>query len=240
MPEPEISVFPDEAGLADFALSVWETAAREASPGRFTVALSGGQTPVPLFRVLASRPDLPWKDTRVFFVDERFVPPDHPASNVRLARETLLARVPIPEKNILAPPAAGTIEEAARGYESLLRRHASARGRDEPVFDLCLLGLGEDGHTASLFPGSPLLDEKIRWVAAETTPPIPPPRITLTLPAINRSRLVLFLIAGEKKAPVLKKVLEGRDTALPASRVRPPFGRLIFAADRPAASRLGK
>jgi 6-phosphogluconolactonase len=241
MTGPEIRIFPDEDSLADFALSVWETAAREAADkGTFSVALSGGKTPVPLYRKLASRTGLPWKATRIYFADERFVPPHHLASNLRLARETFLDRIPLPGGNIHAPKTEGMIEEAARGYEAVLRENLAAPGWSGPVFDLILLGLGEDGHTASLFPGSPLLDEKIRWVRAETRPASPPQRITLTLPAINRARLVLFLVSGEKKAPVLKRVIEDRDPALPASLVHPVPGRLIFGADRPAASRLGK
>lgn len=239
MSRPDIRVFPDEDTLAEFALSVWETAARGAPSGRFAVALSGGQTPVPLFRKLASRPDLPWAATRVFFADERFVPPDHPLSNLRLARETLLSRVAIPEGNLRAPRGEGSIAAAARGYESALRRLMSEWGREEAIFDLVLLGIGEDGHTASLFPGSPLLGETVRWVGAETSTSVHPPRITLTLPAINRSRVVLFLVSGEKKAGVFRRVAADRDPALPAALVRPLSGRLIFAADRAAASRLG-
>ncbi len=233
---PEIRVFPDEDSLADFALSVWEEASR-ARP--FAVALSGGQTPVPLFRLLASRPGLPWSATRIFFADERFVPPGHPQSNLRLARETFLSRLPIPGQNLCAPRGEGAIAEAARGYESALRRLMAEWGREEALFDLVLLGVGEDGHTASLFPGSPLLEESVRWVGAETRPSVTPPRITLTLPAINRSRVVLFLVSGEKKAGILRRVAADRDPSLPAALVRPRAGRLIFAADRAAASRLG-
>jgi len=237
MVDPEKHIFPDEDALADFALSVWEAAARASTgTGKFTVALSGGKTPVLLYRKLASRPDLPWRETIVFFADERLVPGDHPWSNFRLARETLLEKISLPPGNV--HPAAtgkGSPEAAAENYEIILRRHFGETGKTAPVFDLVLLGLGEDGHTASLFPGSRLLQEETRWAAAEVSPAITPPRITLTLPIINRAAGVLFLVSGRNKAEVLKRVVEDRDPALPASLVRPVSGRLIFAVDRYAA-----
>ena len=179
------------------------------------VALSGGATPKPVYEALAELP-LPWDRVHWFFGDERFVPPDDRESNYRMAREAMLFRAP-PE-NVHAIPTVGvTLDKAAARYEAVLPER----------FALVLLGLGTDGHTASLFPGSPVLDERVRRVAA--VPDKDPPRITLTYPALENADHVAFLVSGADKDAVLARVRAG-DKSLPAARLRPK-GELRFFTD---------
>ncbi len=214
--------------------------------GRFTVALTGGSTPRRTYALLADprapyRDRLAWDATDVFFGDERHVPPDHPDSNFRMAHEALLARV-----------AAGSVhrmrgeesraEEAAASYEAELRRFFGLLAPDDPPprLDLVLLGLGPDGHAASLFPGSAALDERRRWVVAPFVERLGVHRITLTLPVLDAAREVLFIVSGAAKADALAQVLAPapRSTPPPAARVRPEQGELRWIVDRAAASRL--
>ncbi len=171
----------------------------------FTVALAGGRTPGPLYRLLASelRDEVPWERVHVFWSDERYVAPTDPDSNVRMARELLLNHVPIPEKNVHAPRTdLSEPGEAALRYEETLREHS---------LDWVLLGLGEDGHVASLFPGRPELEERQRMVVAVHDSPKPPPvRLTLTPAAINAAREVHLLVAGAPKRVALEAVLDGK------------------------------
>jgi 6-phosphogluconolactonase len=206
--------------------------------GRFSVALSGGSTPRRLYELLAApaiAARISWPHVHVFWGDERCVPPAHPASNYRMADEALLAHVPLPAANVHRIAGEDDPEAAARAYEVTLR----AAFPPERSFDLVLLGLGEDGHTASLFPGQPPLVERHRWVMATHATQIEPPwRITLTPVVLDAAATILFLVAGAAKAERLAEVLEGAGQALPAWHIRPTHGMLAWMADAAAASRL--
>jgi 6-phosphogluconolactonase len=235
---------PDAAGLAAEAAKSFVDAARDAVErrGRFSAALSGGETPRPLYRLLATEPYsrlIDWQKIHVFWSDERCVPPDHPESNYGMARETLLRHVPIPEGNIHRMAGEAEPVEAARLYEEMLHRFFIKESRAR--FDLTLLGMGSDGHTASLFPGTKVLAEKTRWVAAYYVDNIRAWRITLTAAAINDSRRVIFLVSGKAKAPALRRVLApGPDEQeeFPAQMIRPADGKLRWLTDEEAASLL--
>ena len=206
--------------------------AQEAS----AVCLSGGATPRILYATLAQIP-LPWKRIHWFWCDERFVPSADPRSNYGMVQELLLARAPIPRENIHAiPTGRDTPEAAAAAYEEDLKRFygAPALQADRPLFDVTFLGVGEDGHTASLFPGSPVLQERSRWAAAVRDAQSEA-RITLTYPVLESSRDVAFLVTGARKRAIMEEMLDGA-TGAPAARVR-PAGRLRWFVDRAAAPR---
>jgi 6-phosphogluconolactonase len=207
-----------------------------SSRGRFAICLSGGSTPRRLYQLLADAPyrdAVPWDRVHWFWGDERFVPWDHPDSNYRMAREALLAHVPAPAQNIHGIATTGDPAEAARAYERVLKSYYGANTFDSarPLFDVELLGLGPDGHTASLFPGSDVLEERQRWVA-EVVGAKPEVRITLTYPTLESSRHTSFLVAGEDKRDALSRVLAG-DLELPAARLR-PTGELVWVVDAQA------
>ena len=208
----------------------------------FTIALSGGATPAKLHVRLSGEPSLrdrlPWGDMHFFWGDERHVPPDDPQSNYRMARDTLLAAAPIPAQNIhrvlAEEPDAGL---AAEKYERELSAFFNTAAGKQPRFDCVLLGLGLDGHTASLFPGTKAVGEKKRLVVANWVEKLKTHRITLTAPVLNNAALIIFLISGQEKAGVLKEVLEGdyRPELLPAQLIRPVHGRLLWLVDQAAA-----
>ena len=231
-----IEVLPDAAALARH-VAEWMTAAALAAKGPFRVSLSGGSTPKALYGLLASDEfsgRFPWQLVSWYWGDERFVPYDHPESNYRMTREAMLAKAPVPPENIHPVPADGTPEDAARRYERTLQEAYGATALDpaRPLFDVTLLGLGPDGHTASLLPGDPVLEERKRWVAvvAHGRPEV---RITMTYPVIESSRRVAFLVAGREKASILRAIRSG-DSQLPAARVQ-PRGELLWFVDRAAA-----
>jgi len=231
-----IEILPDPPALAHH-VAEWMTKAALAATGPFLVSLSGGSTPKTLYRLLASdafRCRFPWQRVFWYWGDERFVPYDHPDSNYRMAREAMLDRAPVPPENIHPVPADGTPDEAAARYERTLQDHYGATALDpgRPLFDITLLGLGPDGHTASLLPGQPVLEERERWVAA-VSQGRPEVRITLTYPAIESSRYVAFLVAGKEKAAILNAIRAG-GSDVPAARVK-PVGELIWFADEAAA-----
>ena len=232
----------DEMSMAA-ALFVAEAARGSvAAHGAFTLALSGGNTPRRLYERLAQPPfinALPWRQTHIFRGDERFAPRNHAENNAAMASRALLDHAPIPPQNVHPIPTdAETPEIAAAAYEAVLCGHLrlfDPPSAAAPVFDLILLGMGEDGHTASLFPGSPALEERTRWVAAAPIPPLAPfaPRVTLTFPAINAAKSALFLISGAKKRAILQDILDHPDTArdrYPAARVQPNGGCVWFVA----------
>jgi 6-phosphogluconolactonase len=200
----------------------------------FRLALSGGNTPHGCYRHLAQLHQVPWQNVEIYLGDERFVPHDHPDSNYRMIRQTLLAGKTVAPRAVFAIPADGAAEDAASTYEEILRQQYGASNLlpGRPLFDLQLLGLGEDGHTASLLPGQPVLDERERWVAV-----VPEgrqePRITLTYPALESSRLTLFLVSGDAKKEMLARARAGDET-IPAGRLKPQ-GDVIWLADRAAA-----
>ncbi len=239
---PEIVVVqdPDELSHEATRRFIWSANESVADRGRFSVALSGGSTPGALYRQLAEEPQrdqIPWGQVHVFWGDERCVPPDHSESNFQLAEEALLSRVPIPPGNVHRMCGEMEPEAAAQAYATKLRAFFGAQW---PRFDLVLLGMGNDGHTASLFPGSDVLCETARPVVAVTAhyQGRPAQRVTLTLPAINAARQVLFLVTGAAKAEILQAVLEGPAGRFPAQHVCPTVGQLTWLVDTAAASQL--
>jgi 6-phosphogluconolactonase len=241
---PEIVVLPDAEALAEAAaLRILEAAtAAVADRGRFTIALSGGATPRQTYMRLAVPPHseaMPWAQTYVFFGDERCVPADHSGSNYRMAAETLLGKVAIPAAHVFPLPGdAEDADAAAAEYGRTLTREFGTRRGEMPRFDLILLGMGLDGHTGSLFPGSPVLKEIFRpVVAVHATAAAIPHRLTFTLPLLNAAALVIFLVSGAEKAKTAKAVLND-GALLPAGLVRPAAGRLVWMVDRAAAGHL--
>ena len=233
-----VEVLPDPQGLARH-VAEWMTTAAIAAKAPFRVSLSGGSTPKTLYGLLASddfRKRFPWPKVEWYWGDERFVPYDHPESNYRMTREAMLSKAPVPPENIhpVPPPSAGTVEQAAEIYERELQQAYGATTFDpaRPLFDITLLGLGPDGHTASLLPGEPVLEERKRWVAA-VSHGRPEVRITMTYPPIESSRHVAFLVAGEEKVEILAAIRAG-GSQVPAARLR-PIGELVWFADRAAA-----
>ena len=220
-------VSPSAEAMAERAAR-WVTDRAAETDGPFHLCLSGGSTPAALYRLLAQAPlksQMPWDRTHVFWGDERFVPHADKLSNYRMARETLLDHAPIPPGNIHPIPTEGVDpEEAAELYEAVLQADG---GKDGPLFDVTLLGLGEDGHTASLFPAAKdALAERKRWVVAVTGVK-EEPRISLTYPALDASRHLAFLVAGKDKAAILARFAAG-DHALPAARVQPSGDLWVF------------
>lgn len=235
-PSPSLTVLPDSQQLAQAAAKLFQQLAQQAiaSQGRFTTALSGGSTPEKLYRLLALDDSLDWAKIHLFWGDERCVPPDHSFSNYRMVRQALLERSPIPPENIHRMYGELDPIVSASQYEQELRQLFPT----SKTFDLFFLGLGEDGHTASLFPGSPALTISDRWVAhvAHTQPPPPlVDRLTLTLPAINAAAQVVFLVSGAGKAPALKEALYPSAAPPPAALVQPTSGKLLWLVDREAA-----
>jgi 6-phosphogluconolactonase len=231
-----VEILPDPLALARH-VAEWMTAAALAAKGDFRVSLSGGSTPKTLYALLASdefRGRFPWTRVSWYWGDERFVPYEHPDSNYRMTREAMLAKAPVPRENIHPVPTEGSPEDAARRYERTLQEAYGATALDpaRPLFDITLLGLGTDGHTASLLPGEAVLDERRRWVAA-VSHGRPEVRITMTFPVIDSSRRVAFLVAGREKAAIFQTIRTG-DNQVPAARVR-PVGELFWFVDRAAA-----
>lgn len=223
------------AGAREFCLRATEAL---AARGRFCVALSGGNTPRAVYSLLAEEHrDLAWDKIFIFFGDERHVPPAHPDSNYRMASEALLSRVAVPERNIFRVRAELAAEAAADDYDRRLREFFGIESGAWPRLDLVLLGIGEDGHTASLFPGSAALQEQSRLAVANWVEKFQSYRITFTLPVLNHAAEDLFLISGESKSQVLREIFgpEPRREVYPAQMVRPQNGRLLWIADKDAA-----
>jgi 6-phosphogluconolactonase len=243
MASPEVRILPttDEMVQAAAAFIV-DLAAGQIRQGLpFTIALSGGSTPRRLYETLASPPHasrLSWSRWEVFWGDERTVPPDHPDSNYRMALISFLDHVTVPSNHIHRMRGEVAPQEAADAYEDELRR---VLGGPIPIFDLVLLGMGTDGHTASLFSATEALDQDERIVVANWVPTLNTHRLTLTLPIINAARHILFLVSGRDKAEALRTVLgpNASDEAMPpAARVRPASGTLHWYLDPDAASLL--
>jgi 6-phosphogluconolactonase len=240
----EVRVFPIAEAMSRRAAEEIVRLAEEAAgaSGRFTVALSGGSTPRATYALMAEDPSLrermPWSRTHFFWGDERLVPPDHPESNYRMANEAMLSKVPVPPENvhrIVGEHQDAT--QAADEYERTLIEFFKLSRGEFPFFDLALLGLGPDGHVASLFPGTVALRERQRLVVANWVEQLDAERITMTPPVFSHAACVIFLVSGAEKAAALKAVLEpGTDSKrLPAQRIRPQRGRLIWLADGAAA-----
>jgi 6-phosphogluconolactonase len=238
----ELRVFKDAAALARAGAVLFCEQAAAASGDHFVAGLSGGSTPRPLYEHLASpefRKLVPWHALRLVLGDERFVPPDDKDSNLHMIRQAMAAMPELGGAEIFAVPFEGmTPASAAEAYETELKRlygaNEIATGR--PFFDLCLLGMGDDGHTASLLPGQDeLLDERERWVLPVTRGR-PEARITLTYPVLESSRITVFLVSGKGKQEMLDRILSGDETDAPAARLK-PHGRLLWFADQAAAGR---
>lgn len=246
------SIWKDKATLMEAAalrIATWASEAIDAR-NRFTIALSGGSTPRALYALLANAnananerfvSKIDWTRVVFFWGDERCVPPDHPDSNYRMARESLLEAIGADPAHVFRMLGEELPERAAAGYEELLHKFFGiAPHGPPPRFDVVLLGMGADGHTASLFPGTPALDETERWVVPNRADPTGLERLTLTLPVLNAAANSLFLVTGADKAERVKQVFErtpGAD-ALPASRIRPTHGNLEWMVDAAAASQL--
>jgi 6-phosphogluconolactonase len=237
----EIKIVPDAVTLAREAAQEFHRLAEAAvqERGRFAVALSGGNTPRSVYSLLASEhKQLPWDRIHVFFGDERHVPPDHPDSNFRMANESFLSKVPIPEKNIHRIRAELDVETAVKEYDQQLHDFFRLVDHDWPRFDLIFLGIGEDGHTASLFPGSKALAEASRRVAANWVEKFKTFRITLTFPVLNDASEVVFLVSGGSKARILSEILNPGAQKYPAQSVQPENGKLLWLVDEDAGSLL--
>lgn len=240
----EIKVFSDIEEMSRQAASRFVRLAnqRVAENRLFTVALSGGSTPRRLYEILGTAPTaqrIPWANTQVFQVDERCVPPDHIESNYRMIHEALLSRGAIPESNFHRM--AGELadhDEAARQYGEEIRRVLRPKPADWPRLELVFLGMGPDGHTASLFPGSDALDVQVMWVAPNYVDKLKAYRLTLTLPVLNAAASIIFLVAGADKAETVRQVLDasGEPDRFPAQRVRPTNGQVSWYLDEAAAA----
>jgi 6-phosphogluconolactonase len=238
---PEIRILRNSQELFEVAAAEFTALTSEAvhSQGRFTVALSGGSTPRSLYALLATKPSIPWDKICFFWGDERHVPPDHPDSNYRMAQEALLAKVPVRPENIFRIRGEEKdAETAARQYEDTLQQFFHLSPTQFPRFDLILLGLGTDGHTASLFPETSALNEWHRLVVANWVEKFKAYRITLTFPVLNAAARLIFLASGPDKATILHQVLENSGANLPSQQVRPSQGRSLWLVDRLAASAL--
>lgn len=237
----EVKVYPDPDSLARAAAALLVSRAEDAiaARGRFTVALSGGSTPKAMHTYLRGL-KVEWARVHIFWGDERCVPPDHEHSNYRMARETLLDHIILPSENVRRIRGEADPEQAAADYENVLR---SAFSDTPPRFDMIFLGMGDDGHTASIFPGTSAVNEQTRWVVAQAHDFPPPPlvtRLTFTPPLINAAAHVVVLVAGAGKAERLKQVLQGpyQPEVLPAQIVKPTNGRVVWMVDEAAANNL--
>ncbi len=243
--DPFLIIADDPSDLAREAADLFVRSAREGieARGGFFAALSGGATPRETHRLLAEPPYLgaiPWKDTHLFWVDERCVAYTHPASNFGAAKEDLLSKIPIAEERVYPMPTTLLPEDGAARYAKDLEAFLPRDPGGVPRLDLIFLGIGDDGHTASLFPGQESLEEQKRWIVAVKGGIPDVHRLTMTLPVLNRGRRIVFLVSGKKKASVVKSILERKDAFLPAARLRPVDGRLTWLLDAEAASMISK
>jgi 6-phosphogluconolactonase len=241
--EPQVQVFgsPQElfTAAATKFCSVGSNAIQER--GRFTVALSGGSTPRGLHQELVTHfsSQLSWDKVFFFWGDERHVPPDSSDSNYRMAKETLLSKLPIPPENISRVPAElPDARQAAAKYEQTIQKFFRLEPDALPRFDFILLGMGPDGHTASLFPGTAALQEKDHLVVANWVEKLNAFRITFTYPVLNHAACVMFLVSGDEKAEMVRRALKDPGANLPCQKVRPVDGELLWYLDQGAALRL--
>ncbi len=243
--EPEVNIFDSLAQLTEVAVDAFMQIANEAvkNKGQFSVALSGGKTPINFYQKVSQIKNcLTWDKTNIFLVDERYVPLEHKDSNYKLIKENLCEHFCIGTQlfhHIHAEEESP--QKAAEVYEKEIKDFFILKKDELPRFDLIMLGLGEDGHTASIFSGDPSMHEKKRLAISVSNKMIDEKdRITLTLPVINNAKCVIFLANGTRKADAVKKVLEDKDPTLPATLVKPTDGELIFLIDQAAASLLSK
>jgi 6-phosphogluconolactonase len=240
----ETKTLADAGAVSQAAAREFSRLAREnvSVKGEFSVALAGGSTPRGAYQILAKEGQkLPWQKIQVFFGDERAVPPDHAESNYGMARDALLSHVPIPAGNVHRMKGEVEADAAADQYEGEVRRHFGLSNSEVPRFDLIMLGMGDDGHTASLFPGSDALSETTRLVAANWIEKFQQHRLTFTFPVLNNAAEVMFLIAGTAKAKVIGEIFRQPTPAdrYPVQKVKPTAGRVLWLLDRAAAQSLG-
>ena len=239
----EIAIFPSSSNLFHAAADEFIKVARTAigAQGRFCVALAGGSTPKGLYDLLATNySDFAWNRVFLFFGDERYVSPSSPESNFRMVNETLISKIKIPGENVFRVLTEDhDAPSAAADYDSRLQKFFDLKSGAFPRFDLILLGMGPDGHTASLFPESEGLKERNRLVIANWVEKFKANRITLTFPVLNRASEILFLVSGADKALVLAQVLQGKsDAQFPAQGVHPSEGKVLWMLDEAAAAKL--
>ena len=241
--QPEIRILKTATDLFEAAATEFAAQASAAvrANGRFTVALSGGSTPKTLYSLLATKPGIPWDKICIFWGDERHVPPDHPESNYRMANEALLSKVSLRPENIFRIHAEEKdAAAAAQQYEQTLKDFFHLSPGEFPRFDLIFLGVGPDGHTASLFPGTAALNEAKRLVVSNWVAKFNTDRITFTFPVLNAAAYVIFLLSGADKAATLQEVLENKAADLPSQKVDPVNGKLVWVVDEPAARTLSR
>ena len=238
----EIKILPDETELHKAAAQEFASLSKDAieKHGKFTVALCGGSTPRGAYALIADQqPSSPaWKNIEMFFGDERNVPPDDKDSNFRMANEAMLSKLPLPAGNIHRMEGELDANVAAARYEDVLRSAFKLQGDTFPRFDLIFLGIGEEGHTASLFPGTTALKENSRLVVGNWVEKLKTNRITFTFPVLNNAAVVMILVSGAKKAPILKQIFTSADQEIPVQRVLPSHGRLLWLLDQAAAQQL--
>lgn len=240
-----LTILPDVDALNHAAAREFVNCAQAAirDRGRFAVALSGGNTPRAVYSLLATEfaTSLPWGKVFIFFGDERHVPPEHADSNYRMANESLLSRVPIPAQNIYRVEAERDARTAAELYDAALHKYFALKNNEAPRFDLILLGMGDDGHTASLFPGTAALQETSHLVVANWVEKFNSDRITFTLPVLNAAAEDLVIIAGESKADVISHILDSPAIVrYPIQKVHPGNGRLRWLVEQKAARLIQK
>lgn len=234
-----VKIFPGNNEISFFLMNEWETSQNNAikNKGYFTVALSGGNTPVPFFQKLSEQKNrFTWNKTFIFQVDERYVNFNHNDNNYKMIKENLFDKINIPENNIFPINTSLPFKESALDYEKQVRFFF--KNESHPGFDLILLGIGTDGHTASLFPGNKVLNENKKITAVVEDKNINHKRITLTYPIINNSKKVIFLATGKNKTQIIKEIIEEKNKNYPASRVNPVNGDLIYVLDKDAGKGL--
>ena len=236
----EVIIEPDAVHLASRCAEIFCDISRESAEekGYFAVAVSGGSTPRAMYRLISEDPfasKIPWQDTHLFWVDERLVPFEDPESNFGTAKKDYIEKVSIPPEHLHPMPVSSSPEEGAELYQEELERFFQGLGTDNPAFDLILLGVGKDGHVASLFPDQGGLNEKKRWVIAVKGGNPYVSRLTMTYPILNHARHIVFHVSGKDKSEILRSIFQDRQSGLPAQRIKPVNGKLIWLIDRDAA-----
>ena len=236
----EIIIKDNIKELSQSLAQVWIQLSQQAikDKGTFVVALSGGITPIPIYKNISLNGGIVWDKTHIFLVDERFVPLDHLDSNYRTIEESLLRRINIPAENIHPVKIKDTARDTAREYEEEIRHFFNSDPEQFPEFDLIVLGLGQDGHVASLFPRNKVLSERKKLVVDTFIPDIKHERISFSLPAINNAKNIIFLVAGKNKASAIKEILVDQNSKLPASLVGSKTASITFLLDKGAGSLL--
>ncbi len=240
MDNPEIIVFPTIDKLAEYAAGLLNTVIAETADGEYlTIALSGGSTPKRIFNYISShdKGKTDWEKVRFFWVDERCVPPDDDESNYKMTRLRLLENIAIPEQNIFRIHGEADPEKEAICYSNIIGGNVPFEN-NLPRFDLIILGLGEDGHTASIFPGNTVMFQSAKICEVATHPQSGQKRISITGPVINNAREVFFIVTGPNKADIVARILQDSNTGLPASLVKPANGKLTWLLDADAAGKL--